>query len=162
MSEPWIEKIIQDIKEKDHKAAEQAMREEHQKRVIAEKAPIFWRDFADFLKKFVNEIHAGLRGDITEGTFSFELDDRNQEIKCEKSAFPFVSFTATPEFGSGKVTMSLTKVNPILSQAGASGSIIPCRFEVQSNDTLVLQLNGHSYAEPEHAAKFIIEKAFMI
>jgi hypothetical protein len=161
MSEPWVEKIIQDIKEKDRDSAEKIMHEEHQRKVISEKAPIFWQDFADFLQEFIKEIQTGLSGHITEGIFSFALNANSHTITFGKSAFPFISFTATPELNSGKVTMHLTKVNPSLV-GSASGSTIPCRFEVQRDGTLVLQLNDHSYAEPAHAAKFIIEKAFTI
>ena len=161
MPEPWIQKIIQDIKIKDAIVAERAIQEACRRKVTLEHAPVFWRDFADFLHKFVNEIHDGLRGDATEGEFSFELNDRNYTIEFKKSAFPFVLFTATPEFATGKVTMNLTKVNPSLT-GQASGSIIPCRFELRGDNAVMLHLNGHAYSEPEDAAKFIIERAFTV
>ena len=161
MPDLWMEKIIQDIKEKNHEAAKKIMREEHEKKVIAEKAPMFWRAFADFLEKHTREIEDGLHGDITQGELSFALKPENHEITLGKSAFPSVQFTATPQFNDGKVSMNLGKVNPIATK-GMSFSQIPCRFEVQSDDTLILQLNGHSYPSPEDAARFIIERAFTL
>lgn len=37
---------------------------------------------------------------------------------------------------------------------------IPCRFEVASDTTVVLRMNGHAYTEPDAAAWWIIERAF--
>lgn len=162
MSEPWIDKIVQDIKEKAHKPAEQAAREEHQKKVRREQGPIFWRDFIDFLQKFVEEIQAGLHGDITEGIFMFESRD-NTIVNFAKSDFPSITFKASPDFEKGRIEISLTKGNLRWPPSGGGqSSPIPCRFEVRSDDTLIMQLNGHAYDEAEQAAKFIIEKAFTI
>src|SRR5262249_16208071 len=125
------------------------------------RAPIFWRDFADCLRKFVDELQRGLQGDITKGNIAFIQRSHRKEVKIEKSAFPYVSFTAVPDFGTGKVTMSLTNVNPRLT-GSASGVHIACRFEVQNDNTLMLRINGHAYVSPEEAAQCIMEKAFTV
>jgi hypothetical protein len=38
---------------------------------------------------------------------------------------------------------------------------MPSRFEIEGEE-VVLQLNGHVFKNPEHAAKFIIEKLFTL
>jgi hypothetical protein len=161
MSELWIIQIVRDIKVRHREAAEQARREGDRRKLLQEKAPIFWRDLTDFLRQFLLEIQGGLRGDITEGVFSFALDTDNTVIMFEKSAFPFVVFSATPEFESGRVRMTFTQHAPIGTEP-ACGTPIPCRFEIHSDGNIILQLNGHAYAEPEEAAKFIIQRAFTL
>jgi len=163
MPEEWIAEIIRNIKEKDHGAAEQVRREEHVKKIISDKAPIFWRAVADFLDKFIEEIGHGLQGDVTAGHMTFQLNTGNHTITFGKSAFPYVEFEAIPKFTNGTVSMKLAKNNPLPPQESeAKSSTIPCRFEVQDDDVLILQLNGHAYSEAEQAAKWIIQKAFLL
>jgi len=162
MSEAWINQIVEDIKVKDHNAAEQAAKEKHRLAVIAEKGPIFWRSFADFLKKFVEEIRAGLEGDVTQGNINCEFDPTSGRIQINKSAFPFLTFNAAPNYSGQPMIPNYVKVNPQQGGSPHSGQSIPCRFEVVGHDDLILQLNGSSYAAPDFAAKFLIEKLFTI
>jgi hypothetical protein len=158
----WIKKLVRGIEEADHDAAVEARERNHRAEIVKTKGPIFWRSFGDFLSKFVTEMNEEF-GDHPAGDAKISFQKGGQEsYRISKAAFPFVNFSATPDFSGGPNMVNFAAVNPERpSNGNVLMSSIPCRFEVL-NDEVELQLNGHLYEHPEEAASFVMEKLFTV
>jgi hypothetical protein len=162
MAEEWLRALAQQIKHRDHDAAEQFARQRHVQEIVAEHGPVFWRSFADFLAKYVDEIKADFHEDITlrEGPLTFSFT--NNQISIKKAAFPFVEFNATPQFQNGGVGITYRVNNPQQTVAGRAAMSMPCRLEVSQDNKVFLQLDGQPFQEPGQAAQHIMQKLFTI
>jgi len=164
MAEEWIEKLAHAIKGKDHEAAEQDAAATRRAELINHEGPIFWRSFADFLKKYTEEMRGALDGDVTAAVISFTFQPQSQRIDIHKSAYPYIMFNASPGYGPNQsVSMQYLKTNPKQPQNIVQKmQAIPCRFEVSHHHKVFLHLDGKEFPEPQHAAKYLIEKLFTL
>ena len=159
----WLNVIVSAIKEKDHDAAVALRKKEHRAEVLLARAPIFWRTFGDFLKKFIEEMKTEFGDDVTAGELSFRIDPAQSVIHIDKTAFPFVTFSAAPKFDGqpNAVTYSVFNPEKPCDQGNVTPPSMPSRFEVVGED-VELHLNGRSHKDAEGAARFIIEKLFTV
>ena len=162
MAEEWIEKLAKRIIEKDHKPAEDQAIAEHKAKVIEQKAPILWRDFAAFFEQNVIELIVVLGQDITytEAPIKYNFTPVPR-IAVAKAAFPYVKFDANPDFKKGTVHISYAVFNPNPPTPSFSLSTMPCRFELDG-ERIILQLDGKSFYEAKEAATYITEKLFTV
>lgn len=100
MAEQWLKHIVDEIKEKDHAAAEETARSEYEQRIIDGGAPVVWRSLADFLGKYVDDMKSDFHEDITlrEGPLRFSFNQSGGQISISKQAFPYVQFTTSPAY----------------------------------------------------------------
>jgi hypothetical protein len=165
MAEEWLKKLAEQIKAKDHEAAEEVARAVHQLEIIEHHGPVFWRSFTGFLKKYVNDMIEDLEADVTlrEGKLSCDVDLGNSKIDIRKAAFPYVQFSATPQYNQRIATIVYATVNPMATQNQSIGTTnMPCHFEVTNHDKVFLHLDGKEFHEPQEAAKHVMEKLFTI
>lgn len=164
MAEEWLKRLAAEIKEKDHAVAEETARSEHELRLIKEHGPVLWRALADFLSKYVEDLKADFRDDITlrEGQLSFAFNGQNAQIGIGKAAFPYVQFTASPNYQARTASISYVSRNPKLEGGSAVHTPMPCRFEVTHDNKVYLNLDGKPFHEAHEAAKHIMEKLFTI
>ena len=166
MAEEWLKDLVERIKDKDHAPAEEAAKLAREQQVIQADGPALWRSLADFLGKYVQEMKVDFHDDITirEGslTFGFNASGGGQ-ISVTKAAFPYVQFTAQPNYQQRLASMTYSFRNPVQPPNQAiQNTPIPCRFEVDQRDKVFLQLDGKPFHEAHEAAKYIIEKIFKI
>lgn len=170
MAEEWLKRLVHEIKEKDHAAAEGASRSAHEQRIIDRDGPALWRAFGDFLCKYVEEMTVEFGRDVTlsEGELSCGANPQNAtgQMSITKTAFPYVNFTANPNYLSRSAVMMYAVRNPQAPQGQPIAQVlIPCRFEVSHDDKIYkiyFQLDGKPFHEPQEAAKYIIEKLFTL
>jgi len=162
MTEKWIEKLAEQIVQKDGKIAEDEARAIRIAKKIEHEAPIFWRSVVDFLQADIEELIRIMAQDVTyrEGPINYNFGNTSQ-ISIEKAAYPWISFQATPEFAKATVRINYSTVNPKRSQHPVSLPVMPCRFELE-NEKVFMQLDGKSFHEPKEVSTYIIEKLFSI
>jgi hypothetical protein len=164
MAEDWLKHLVHEIKEKDHAPAEEAGRSAHEYQIIQRDGPALWLSFADSLGDYVEDMKADFNDDITlrEGQLTFTCTQGSQ-ISIGKAAFPYVTFTANPNYPQRSAQISYASQNPRQDPGQSVGHTqIPCRFELNQHNKVYLQLDGKPFHEPQDAAKYIIQKLFTI
>lgn len=152
MAEDWTERMIHNLRETYTDAALQARQEQERLGRIARAAPIFWRAVGDVCEVLLGEIRNGLRGQPIETALTSEMNPHTHLLTIAKEDFPAVRLTARPTFATGELE--------VLVHAGGHERRIPCRFELQSEQGVMLQLNGDTYTSADAAARWLIERAF--
>lgn len=164
MAEDWLKRLAGEIKEKDHTAAEEKARADHELVLIKEHGSVLWRSFTDFLIKYVGDMKADLHEDITlqEGPLDIRVEPKSGKIDINKEAFPYVSFMAAPQYPQRIAQVFYAVFNPKAPAGSHSNTVMPCRFEVNPQNRVYLQLDGKPFHEANEAAKYIMEKLFTI
>jgi hypothetical protein len=161
-AEPWLTTLVEAIKKEDHAVAEREYQAVRRAELIAQNGPVFWRKFTDTLEVLFRQMEDLFGNHVTKGKISFTRSPYGGGITINKSAYPFVSFSATPNFSETTAHFTYTVVNPEIPQnIGVPGRFLPCRFGVEG-DQVVMSLDGTMFTTPEAAAKFIMEKLFTI
>jgi hypothetical protein len=161
-AEPWLTTLVEAIKKEDHAVAEREYQAVRRAELIAQNGPVFWRKFTDVLEVLFRQMEDLFGDHVTKGKITFTRSPYGGGITINKSAYPFVSFSATPNYSETTAHFTYTVVNPEIPQnIGVPGRFLPCRFGVES-DQVVMSLDGTMFPTPEAAAKFIIEKLFTI
>ena len=162
VAEPWLTTLVEAIKKEDHVVAEREYQTVRRAELIAQNGPVFWRKFTDVLEVLFRQMEDLFGDHVTKGKISFTRSPYGGGITINKSAYPFVSFSATPNFSESTAHFTYTVVNPEIPQnIGVPGRFLPCRFGVEG-DQVVMSLDGTMFTTPEVAAKFIMEKLFTI
>jgi hypothetical protein len=165
MAEEWLKHLAAQIKEQDREPAEKTAHENHELRLIQEHGPVFWRAFADFLGKYIEDMRNDLQDDITlrEGPLTYKCEGNNGLVQLGKAAFPFVVFSATPQYQQRVASITYAVINPKLPHDRALNHTgMPCRFEASHHGKVFIQLDGKPFHEPHEAAKYVMEKLFTL
>ncbi len=162
MAEEWLHHLVDGIKQKYHQAAEETARLEHEQEVVLQEGPAVWNSFVEFIQKYASEAISEFGQDVTlrEGPLTVDVKS-NGEVRLDKKAFPYVQFSAAPDFEARTASICYAKVNPKLEPNHTiRGTPIPCHFAVSEQDKVYLLLNGKPCREPQEAAKHVMEKLF--
>src|ERR1051326_7003323 len=108
MTEEWLVRLANQIKEKERRGAEEASHGRRRIHLLTQKGPAVWKAFADSLEENVAHLKSLLEGDITlaEGPLSFSFDATTSKIILSKAAFPSVQFSAVPRFDQERADIS--------------------------------------------------------
>jgi len=164
MAEEWLQHLVDRIKHGYHEAAERTAQLEHEQEIVLQQGPAVWRSFVDSIENLAREAICEFGQDVTlrEGPLAVKVDSDGQ-VQLDKKAFPYVQFSATPDYGARTANISYAKVNPKLEpNHTVRGTPIPCHFEVSRDDKVYLLLNGKDCREPQEAAKLVFEKLFSV
>src|SRR5580658_8705463 len=88
MAKEWIETLAQNIKQKNHDAAEDYNREQHKLGIIAEKGKPFFDAVVSCLEDDIREIRSQLQGDVTAADITLKTINATQ-ISITRSRFPW-------------------------------------------------------------------------
>jgi hypothetical protein len=164
MAKEWIEKLTQEIKDKNREAALEFGRRQHQNDVIANQGRIFFSDMVRALEDNFTQIRRLLQGDPTSAEIATATTGATQ-VRLTRSRFPW--FDAHITHDEGKIILEYAKElgiagDPALAQ---TRSLI-FDFKVAPDDKLSVQDafgdTPQTYATPEELAERITGTLFQV
>jgi hypothetical protein len=158
MTEEWLLRLANQIKEKERMPAEESARTRRRVTFLKQKGPAFWKAFSDSLDQSVGELKNLLEGDVTlaEGPLTYTFNSTTSQIDLTKSAFPAVRFSAAPHF-----EREVAEITYHAAGANSSASVMQCQFLV-NDGRLTMRLDGRHFVNPADAATFVMERLFRI
>jgi hypothetical protein len=161
MGKQWITNLAQDIREKDHEAAENYGRSQHQAELITNQGKSFFSALVISLEDDVNEIRRQLQGDVTASDTIFQPVNPS-EIKLIRSRFPW--FDARIIHQDSVIILDYAKGLGIAGDPTLDRKSRHFAFHVADNDTLSIQQafdgNSRRFHQPEELAQHIVKLLF--
>jgi hypothetical protein len=161
MGKEWIANLAQDIREKDHEAAENYGRSQHQAEVISAQGKSFFSALATNLEDDVNEIRRQLQGDVTASDTMFQTVNPS-EIKLIRSRFPW--FDARILRQDSTIILDYAKGLGVAGDPALDRKSCHFAFQVADDDTLSIQHafdgNPRQFHQPEELAQHIVQLLF--
>jgi len=162
MSKAWIEELAEDIKHKNHEAAEEYGRAQHRNGVITAQGRIFFTDLVRILEDNITQLRAQLQGDPASADLAIQTTGATH-VHITRSRFPWVD--ATILHHDPTITLEYAKDPGITGDpAIAERKTLIFDFHVAPDDKLSVQDafgdTPHSYATPEDLARRITEILF--
>ncbi len=158
MTEEWLLRLANQIKEKERVPAEVSAQTRRRVTFLKQKGPAFWKAFSDSLDQSVGELKNLLEGDVTlaEGPLTYSFNSTTSQIELTKAAFPAVRFSAVPHF-----EREVAEITYQAAGANSSASVMQCQFQV-NDGRLTMRLDGRHFVNPVDAATFVMERLFRI
>jgi hypothetical protein len=94
MAKAWIEQLAEDIKQKNHEAAEEYGRAQHYAGIIDAQGKEFFVGLVLCLQENVDALRSRLQGDLTSSEMRVETV-RADEVKITRARFPWVDARVT-------------------------------------------------------------------
>jgi hypothetical protein len=163
MAEQWMQKLAQDLADKDREAAEDIKRREHREKLLSEQAQPFFRTFAECFKHLVEEMSTLLSAHHLHSEQNCNLDGSGRTFTFNRTRLPFISASVAYHPQGHMVNVSYTICNPEMPQnTSVAGRSIQARFEVSHHGKAGLVLDGKDFYEPKEAAEFLVKKLFTV
>ena len=157
----WIDSLAENIKQKNHEAAEDYGRNQHNAGVIAEKGKAFFVALTQALQQNVDTLRARLQGDLTASETGVQAV-RACELKVTRARFPWVD--ATIEHTGDHITLDYAKTPGTPGDPAQDRKTCTFAFRVAPDDTLYIAdafaAQPAEYGEPEELARRITETLF--
>lgn len=163
MAKDWIERLANNIKQKNHEAAEVYGREQHNAAIIADLGMPFFTTLVSCLEEDIAEIRRELQGDLTSSDTTVQIINGN-DVKLTRSRFPW--------FDAHLIHQDANIILDYAQDRGASGDpnldrkVVHFAFNVAADDAFSIQEafsdNPCRFQTPEELAKHIIELLFQI
>lgn len=161
MGKEWIANLTQDIRQKDHEAAENYGRSQHQAEIVTTRGKPFFIAFVISLKDDVDEIKRQLQGDVTASDTVFHAINPT-EVKITRSRFPW--FDARITHQDPIIALDYAKGLGVAGDPSLDRKTCHFAFHVADDDTLSIQEssgeNPRQFDQPEELARHIIELLF--
>lgn len=161
MAKDWIENLAQDIKQKNHEAAEDYGREQHRAAIIADLGIPFFTTLVSCLEEDIAEIRRQLQGDLTSTDTSVQIVNGN-DVKLTRSRFPW--FDAHVTHQEANIVLDYAKDRGIAGDPNLDRKTVHFTFNVAKGDAFSVQEafseNPRRFQTPEELAKHIIELLF--
>jgi hypothetical protein len=161
MSKQWIENIAQDIREKEHEAAENYGRSQHQAEIITSQGTQFFTLFLIRLEEDINDIKRRLQGDVTASDTMFQRVSP-AEVKLTRSRFPW--FDARITYQDPNIVLDYAKGLGIAGDPSLDRKTCHFTFQVAPDDSLAIQQsfseNPRQFDQANDLARHITELLF--
>ena len=165
MAKEWIESLAQDIKQRNHEAAEDYGRAQHYAGIVAGQGKEFFVALVLALQENVDALRSQLQGDLTSSETRVQTT-KADEVKITRSRFPWVDARLTHH--DDTITLDYAKSAGLADDpaAGLVGNrkTATFAFRVAPDDTLSVEdafaERPRSYAHPEELARYITELLF--
>jgi hypothetical protein len=162
MAKEWIESLAQEIKQKNHEAAEEFGRQQHQSDIITTQGRVFFGDLVRCLEENFTQMRRQLQGDPTSAEIGITTTGATQ-IHLTRSRFPW--FDAHVAHHDPTITLEYAKDLGVAGDpAIAERKTLVFDFHVDPADKLSVQDAfgdmPKSYASPEDLARRITEILF--
>ena len=163
MAKDWIENLAQDIKQKNHEAAENYGREQHNAGIIADLGGPFFAALVFCLQEDVAEIRSQLQGDVTSADTTVQTVSSNG-VKLVRSRFPWFDAHITHQDAS--IVLDYVKDRGVAGDPNLDRKTVHFAFNVATDDSFSIQEafseNPRHFQTPEELAKHIIELLFHV
>jgi hypothetical protein len=161
MAEEWIEKLAQDIKQKDHEAAEDYGRSQHYAGIISDLGKGFFLALAQCLTDNVEALRRGLQGDVTSAETGVQTI-KADEIKITRARFPWVD--ARVIHNQDTITLDYARGPGVAGDPNIDRITSSFAFKVAQDDSLYAEnafaAEPLQYKKPEDMARRIMEILF--
>jgi hypothetical protein len=162
MAEEWIEKLAQDIKQKDHEAAEDYGRSQHYAGIISDQGKVFFLALVNSLQENVEALRRALQGDVTSAEIGVQTI-KADEVKITRARFPWVDAQVIHK--DDTITLDYAKGAGVQGDPKIDRKTTTFAFKVSQDDSSLYMEDGFSaepqrYARPEELAKRIMEILF--
>ncbi len=156
MAKEWIQQLADDIKRKDHDAAERLAREEHRRQTLTLKGEQFYDGLIRAITDDVAELNAALEGDITASPIAVNgVGERTHKV--HRARFPMVQAQLRYELEG-------VALNYSRSGSQSSSRSATYNFQVSANDVVSIREHAgekpRSFEQPEDLARHLVELLF--
>ena len=161
MAKEWIEQLAQDIKQRNHQAAEDYGRSQHYSGIISNQGKEFFVALVQCLQENVDAIRSQLQGDLTSSETRVQTS-KADEVKITRSRFPWIDARLTHH--DDTLTLDYATAPGQMGDLTVARKTATFAFKVAPDDTLSIQDAfadpPHSYPKPEDLARRITELLF--
>jgi hypothetical protein len=175
MGKEWIENLAQNIRQKNHEAAENYGREQHKEGIITTQGKPFFSAFVLSLEDNINELKRQLQGDVTASETTVtgsvlqlpqagEPPSERNEVILTRSRFPW--FDARITHRDSAIALEYTKGLGVAGDPGVDRQTTLFTFDVADDDTLSIKQsfadNPRQFRQPDELAKYVTELLFQV
>ena len=161
MAKEWIADLAQDIKQKNHEAAETYGRTQHYAGIISTLGKQYFVALVQCVQENVDELRSRLQGDATSSETRVQTT-RADEVKIVRLRFPWVDARLTHH--DDTITLDFAKGPGIEGDPKLDRKTKTFAFQVAPDDTLYVQDAfvdpPQRYPQPEGLARHITEVLF--
>jgi hypothetical protein len=161
MAKDWIAALAQDIKQKNHDAAETYGRQQHKAGIVANLGMPFFSTLVSCLEQDVAEIRRELQGDLTSADTTIQIVNINA-VKLARDRFPW--FDAHLIHHDDNIVLEYAKDRGIAGDPTLDRKTVHFTFEVADDDAFSVQQSfsetPRSFQSPEELSRYIIELLF--
>lgn len=161
MAKDWIEALAEDIKQKNHEAAEDYGRQQHNAGIIADLGMPFFTTLVSCLEEDVAEIRHRLQGDLTSADTTVEIVNINA-VKLARDRFPW--FDAHVVHQDANIVLDYVKSRGTAGDLNLDRKTVHFAFTVAADDAFSVQQafsdSPLSFQTPDELSRHIIELLF--
>jgi len=161
MAKEWIEQLAQDIKQRNHQAAEEYGRAQHYAGIVSTQGKEFFVALVLALQENVDALRSQLQGDLTSSETRVQTT-KADEVKVMRSRFPWVD--ARLGHHDETIVLDYAKSPGLAGDPALDRKTAVFAFRVAPDDTLSVEDAfadpPRSYAKPEDLARHITEILF--
>ena len=161
MAEEWLDRLAQEIKQKNREAAEQFGRSQHYAGVIADQGKGYFVALTRCLQENVEALRRGLQGDVTSAETGVQTP-KPDEIKITRARFPWGD--ARVMHNQDTVTLDYAKGPGSEGDPQVDRKTASFAFKVAPDDSLYTEdgflAEPKQYKRPEELARRITEILF--
>jgi hypothetical protein len=163
MPKEWIANLAQEIKQKNHEAAEKYGRDQHYAGIISTAGKEFFVSLTRCLQENVDAIRHQLQGDSTAAEMAVETV-RADELRIARARFPWVDARLTHH--EDRITLDYAKDPGLAGDAKLDRKTQTYAFKVGADDGLYVEDafadQPGRYEKPEELAQHITELLFSV
>jgi len=161
MAKEWIENLAEEVKQKNHEAAEKFDRDQHYAGVIADRGKEFFVALVVDLRENIDALRRHLQGDSTAAETGVQTT-KADEVKITRARFPWVD--ARLVHNNDVILLDYAKDLGVGGDTKMDRKTRTYAFQVTADDTLFVQEAFAdaplSFATPEDLARHITELLF--
>ena len=161
MATEWIEKLADEIKQKNRDAAEEYGRAQHYAGIVATRGKEFFVALVQCMQGDVEALRSRLQGDPTASETRVQTS-RPDEVRITRSRFPWVDARLTHK--DDTVLLDYAKGAGVEGDAKMGRVTRAFAFQVGTDDGLFARdafaEPGREYRKPEELARRIVEMLF--
>lgn len=160
MAKEWIANLAQDIKQKNHEAAEDYARQQHKAGIVANLGMPFFTTLVSCLEENVAEIRRELQGDLTSADTNLQIVNVNA-VKLTRDRFPWFDAHLIHH---DAIVLEYAKDRGTAGDPNLDRRTVHFNFEVGADDAFSVQQSfsetPRNFQSPEELARHIIELLF--
>jgi hypothetical protein len=161
MAQEWIDNLAQDIKQKNHEAAEDYGRSQHYAGIVSDLGKGFFLSVVGCLQENVEAMRRRLQGDLTSAETAVQTV-KPDEIRITRTRFPWVD--ARLVHNEATIALDYAKGPGGEGDPNQDRKTCSFAFQVAPDDSLFVEdafaASPRQYKQPEELARQITEMLF--